>query len=282
MANAIASAGYRVMAWTRSQRRPEELSGSVDFRLSLADVAEHANAIIVMLADDRATDAVLFETGLAGMSPTGKLIIDMGTSGPGAAARHCNQLEKRGCAYIDAPVSGGVAGAKSAGLTIFAGASFENYRRAAPLLGTMGVSHHLGPVGAGQSAKLANQIIVATAIAALAEGLTFAQAQGIDADRFLRALEGGFADSVVLRQHGVRMVRRNFSEGGAMRLHLKDLRLAQTLDEALFARLRHARNALEVFAGLVADGMGDLDHSGYIIEYDRGDARMDKETRGER
>lgn len=268
MANAIANAGFRVCAWTRSQQRPDALGASVEFFASPLAAVDGATAVIAMLADGAATNDVLFGAGVADRLRPGTIIVDMGTSGPELASEHRQRFAMRGCAYLDAPVSGGVAGALNASLTIFAGGEAQDFERVKPILEAMGTPHRLGPAGAGQIAKLANQIIVAVSIAALAEGLTFAERQGLDAVTLLKALKGGFADSAVLRQHGPRMASRDFSAGGAMRLHLKDLRLAKGRSAETFGNLWHANKALEVFEALVAQGLGDTDHSGYVLAYE--------------
>lgn len=268
MANAIAKAGFHVRAWTRSQRRPDGLATAVEFLASPLAAVDSAAAVVAVLADGAATNAVLFGTGVADRLLPGTIIVDMGTSGTEVAVEHAQRFAMRGCSYVDAPVSGGVAGAANATLTIFAGGEPRDLERAKSILEAMGTPHHLGPAGAGQTAKLANQIIVAVTIAALAEGLTFAETHGLDAASLLAALKGGLADSAVLRQHGPRMVARDFSAGGAMRLHLKDLRLAKSRSSETFSNLWHANKALDVFEALVEQGLGDVDHSGYVLAYE--------------
>ncbi|MGY2996935.1 NAD(P)-dependent oxidoreductase [Mesorhizobium sp. URHB0026] len=267
MANAIAKAGFRVCAWTRSNRRPGALAAAVEFLASPLAAVEGATAVVAMLADGAATNDVLFGVGVADRLRPGTIIVDMGTSGPELASEHRQRFAMRGCAYLDAPVSGGVAGALNATLTIFAGGEAQDFERVKSILEAMGTPHRLGPVGAGQTAKLANQIIVAVTIAALAEGLTFAETHGLDAASLLAALKGGFADSAVLRLHGPRMAARDFSAGGTMRLHLKDLRLAKGRSSETFCHLWHANKALDVFEALVAQGLGETDHSGYVLAY---------------
>lgn len=267
MANAIAKAGFRVRAWTRSQRRPEGLATAVEFLASPLSTVDGAAAVVAVLADGAATNDVLFGTGVADSLRPGTIVVDMGTSGTEVAVKHAQRFLMRGCSYLDAPVSGGVAGAANASLTIFAGGAFQDFERAKSILEAMGTPHRLGPVGAGQTAKLANQIIVAVSIAAVAEGLTFAETHGLDAVTLLEALKGGFADSAVLRQHGLRMAARDFSAGGAMRIHLKDLRLAKGKARETGCNLWHTNKALDVFEALVALGHGDTDHSGYVLAY---------------
>lgn len=267
MANATAKAGFRVCAWTRSQQKPDALEASVEFFASPLAAVDGATAVIAMLADGAASNAALFGTGVADKLLPGTIVVDMGTSGTEVASEHRQRFATRGCAYLDAPVSGGVAGAVNASLTIFVGGEVRDFKRVKSILAAMGTPHHLGSVGAGQTAKLANQIIVAVTIAALAEGLTFAETHGLDAASLLEALKGGFADSAVLRQHGPRMAARDFSAGGAMRLHLKDLRLAKGRSSETFGSLWHANKAMDVFEALVAQGLGDTDHSGYVLAY---------------
>jgi 2-hydroxy-3-oxopropionate reductase len=191
----------------------------------------------------------------------------MGTTGPKAAREHARLLAKRGIDYLDAPVSGGVGGAEAGNLTIFVGGDVAPYERALPLLTSVGRPRRLGASGAGQAAKLVNQIIVAVNIAALAEALRVGERQGLSSTDLIEALQGGFADSTVLRQHGPRMAQRNYEPGGPCRMHLKDLRLVQELLEGDFPLLAHTSRSLQGFEQLVASGYADADHSAYFELY---------------
>lgn len=268
MANALVAAGYRVKGWTRSGRKDEALSQEVVQAPTATMAVTDAQAVVLATLDDAAAEAALFGSGAADALTKNAIVIDTGTSGPSLARNHFGRLSKRGLFYLDAPVSGGVVGAQKSTLTIFCGGESSAFEMARPVLEALGTPHLLGPPGSGQAAKLSNQIMVAIKIAAVAEGLKFAEKQGLKAQAFLKSLEGGFADSAVLRLHGPRMVARDFSAGGALQLHLKDLRLAADSDTPAFTQLLHACRARDVFAELAEADEGGLDHSAYIKTYD--------------
>lgn len=268
MARRLAEAGHVVTAWTRSGQVPAEAGARVRFAETAEQAVSDAAFIIAMLASPKALDDVLGDRAVTDAIGPGAVFADMGTSGAEAAVRHSAIVTSRGGRYLDAPVSGGVVGAEQGTLTIFVGGDAETFRRAEPVFAALGTAHHLGPTGSGQIAKLANQIIVAVNIAGLAEALRFAERAGLDGSTLLPALEGGFADSKVLRTHGPRMARRDFSAGGAIRLHLKDLNLVIDENPERTSDLCHTRKAREVFARLAAAGHEAADHSGYILDYE--------------
>jgi 2-hydroxy-3-oxopropionate reductase len=272
MAINIATAGFTVNAWNRSQRTYDQLPLGV----TIAETTEHAVAgasvVIVMLSDAGAIESLLFTDGLAKHIGIGSIVIDMGTTGPSAAKDHAKRLAERGIRYLDAPVSGGVRGATNGTLSILVGGDFPTFADARAVLDTMGRPTLLGPTGSGQTAKVANQLIVACYIGAVAEGVRFAELQGMDTSALIAALEGGFADSAVLRQHGRRMASRNFIAGGTCSLHLKDLRLAAELAGEDFDRFVNSKEALHRFERLVQSGHKDDDHSAYYLTYENGSA----------
>jgi 2-hydroxy-3-oxopropionate reductase len=263
----LAREDLSLKAWTRSQP-PRETVPGLEITNDIGDAVRDADIVITILTDAAAVSSVLFSSHFIASVQPNTIVIDMGTSGPLAAREHCRLLARHGIDYLDAPVSGGVGAAASAQLTIFVGGDVAVFNRARPLLERLGKPRLLGPVGAGQTAKLANQIIVAVNIAAVAEALRFAERFGLQASELVEALEGGFADSTVLRQHGARMVRRNFEAGGACRLHLKDLRLIEELLEGDVGLLRHTSASLEGFEKLVATGFSEADHSSYFQLYE--------------
>ena len=265
MANAVQSAGFAVAGWTRSGGKG---LGDVQFEVvaDLMSTVRGAKAVILCLRDHEVTEEVLFSSGLVEGLDVDTLVVDMGTTGPNVAKSHSERIAKRGISYLDAPVSGGTAGAAESQLSIFVGGDPGIFATAEPLLRSMGRPVYLGPVGSGQTAKLANQIIVGITIAAVAEGMVFAERQGINSNALLSALKGGFAGSKVLEVHGPRMVARTFSAPGQISLHLKDLRLAQASEG--FFELPHASAVVTGFEGLASSGSGSLDHSAYITLYD--------------
>jgi 2-hydroxy-3-oxopropionate reductase len=268
IADNLVMAGFTVRGWNRSALPAGAMAPGVTVTTQASAAVDGADIVLLLLSDRDAIDELLFDHGLVRAIDRGAIVIDMGTSGPEAARSHSAQLQGHGIDYLDAPVSGGVRGAETGSLTILVGGALELFARAMPVLGALGTPHHLGPIGTGQTAKLANQIIVACSIAAVAEGMRFAQAQGLDGAMLVDALAGGFADSPILRQHGRRMAVGDYNPGGAARLHLKDLRLAAELDGAVFAGLTNTAEALARFERLVRDGHAEADHAAYYLTYD--------------
>lgn len=234
---------------------------------SPAEVARGAagGVIFLMLTDSPAVETVVLgESGLiTGLSP-GTLVIDMSTTALDVTHRCAAAVEAAGGSWVDAPVSGGEVGATEATLSIMAGGSVEDFARARPLFECLGRKvTHVGGLGAGQIAKLANQIIVAQTIAAIAEALTLAKAAGVDPAGVREAIRGGFAESRILAEHGERMVTGNFVPGGRARLQLKDVREAVRIMEEQGLELPMLRQNHALWEEMVHQrDMGDLDHSG--------------------
>lgn len=229
--------------------------------------AEASDVVILMVPDTPDVEKVLFgAAGVAeGLAP-GKLVIDMSSISPVATKDFARRIEATGCAWLDAPVSGGEVGAKNATLTIMVGGAPEAFARARPLFETMGKTiTHVGPSGDGQTAKVANQIIVGLTIQAVAEALTFARRAGADPARVREALAGGFAGSRILELHGERMVKRTFDPGFRIRLHRKDLGLAVDSARALDLALPNAAAVEQLMNAAIARGDGDRDHSALIL-----------------
>lgn len=264
-------AGLDVVATTR---RPGPLKEAVEAGAKAAPtpraVAQQAATVIIMVADTGAVEAVL--TGadgiLAGVGPN-SLIIDMGTTAVSATRGFAALVEATGGAYVDAPVSGGTAGAESGSLTIMAGGGEQAIERARPVLEILGSRlTHVGPVGTGQVAKAANQVIVGLTIGAVAEALMLAAHAGADPARVREALGGGFADSRILEVHGQRMIDGAFSPGGKSVTQRKDL--AQALDLAAELGIEMPATSLNIslYERLIDNGDGGLDHSALIKALD--------------
>lgn len=274
IARALCKAGYNVQAWNRTPKLGSDdisLDGAVVHGLPTKAV-EGADVVLLSLTDGIAIEKVLFDTGSVEQMKPNAIVVDTSTTGPTNARAHAIRLGTLGLGYLDAPVSGGVKGAIDRSLTILVGGDTKTFARVQPLFVSLGVPHHLGPVGAGQTAKLANQIVVAGYIAAVAEGIRFCEQQQIDALEVVQALEGGFADSKILRQHGRRMAQRSFEPGGTCSLHLKDLLLANELlgsNAPHYGVLQLVKNH---FSALVAGGKGELDHSAYFLDCDNANA----------
>jgi 2-hydroxy-3-oxopropionate reductase len=200
-----------------------------------------------------------------GLSP-GKAVVDMSSIAPIATKEFARRVNELGCDYLDAPVSGGEVGAKAGSLTIMVGGPEAAFERVRPLFELMGKNITLvGGNGDGQTAKVANQIIVGLTIQAVAEALTFAKRAGADPAKVREALAGGFANSRILEVHGERMVKRTFDPGFRIRLHRKDMGLAVDTARALDLALPNSAMVEQLMNAAIARGDGDRDHSGLIL-----------------
>src|SRR5689334_22342983 len=266
MAANLAKGGHTLFVTSRSGV-PAELTGAgMTACTNAKEVAQKAECIITMVPDTPDVEQVLFGANgvAAGLSP-GKVVIDMSSISPietKAFAKRINDLQ---CEYVDAPVSGGEVGAKNAALTIMVGASDATFEKLKPLFELMGKNITLvGGNGAGQTCKVANQIIVALNIEAVAEALLFASKAGADPAKVRQALMGGFASSRVLEVHGERMIKRTFDPGFRIELHQKDLNLALSSARALGVSLPNTATAQELFNACAAHGGSAWDHSAMV------------------
>jgi 2-hydroxy-3-oxopropionate reductase len=230
------------------------------------EVAERAEIVITMVPDTPDVQAVLFdEGGIAEGLSAGKVVVDMSSISPIATKQFAERITGMGCEYVDAPVSGGEVGAKGATLTIMVGASAEGFARVEPLFQLMGKNITLvGGTGDGQTCKVANQIIVALNIQAVAEALLFAAKAGADPAKVRQALMGGFASSKILEVHGERMIKRTFDPGFRIELHQKDLNLALEGARALGLSLPNTAVAQQTLSSCVANGGAAWDHSALV------------------
>jgi 2-hydroxy-3-oxopropionate reductase len=219
-----------------------------------------------MLPDTPDVERVLFgEHGVAAGLKPGSLVVDMSSISPMATKDYAARIQALGSDYLDAPVSGGEVGAKAASLTIMVGGSEAAFARAEPLLKLMGKNiTHVGGSGDGQTTKVANQIIVALNIAAVAEALVFAAKAGADPAKVRQALMGGFASSRILEVHGERMIKRTFNPGFRIGLHQKDLNLALQGAKALGVALPGTANAAQLMQVCAANGLAEADHSALV------------------
>jgi 2-hydroxy-3-oxopropionate reductase len=246
---------------------PKELTdnGARDCR-SGREVASQAEVIISMVPDTPNVEEVLFgKDGVAqGLTP-GKIFVDMSSISPIATKEFARRVNELGCEYLDAPVSGGDVGARQGTLTIMVGGSEKAFARVKPLFELMGKNITLvGTNGDGQTAKVANQIIVAISIEAVGEALLFASKAGADPAKVRQALMGGFASSRILELHGERMIKRNFEPGARVALHQKDLNNALTGARALNLSLPNTATCQQLFQACAAHGGSAWDHSAMV------------------
>ncbi|GAA1558525.1 2-hydroxy-3-oxopropionate reductase [Kribbella lupini] len=255
MAANLAKAGHELFLY----RGREGLDGT--HCTSAAEAAAEAEVVILMLPDTPDVENALFgPEGVAEGIKPGTLVIDMSSISPTATKEFAQRL--KGCDYLDAPVSGGEVGAQQATLTILVGGEPDVFDRAKPLFETLGKNITLiGGTGAGQTAKVANQIVVGLTIEAVAEALLFAEKAGADPAVVREALMGGFAQSRILELHGERMVQQTFDPGFRIRLHRKDLALAIRAAAELDLALPNTAATQQLMNAAIADGDGELDHS---------------------
>ena len=230
------------------------------------EVAQNAEIIFTMVPDTPHVAAALFDANgvAAGLTP-GKTVVDMSSISPIETNQFAERIKALGCDYVDAPVSGGEVGAKAASLTIMVGGSQAAFAKVKPLLELMGKNITLvGENGAGQTCKVANQIIVALNIEAVGEALLFAAKMGTDPAKVRQALMGGFASSRILEVHGERMINRTFDPGFRIELHQKDLNLALSSARAIGVSLPNTANAQELFNACAAHGGKGWDHSAMV------------------
>ncbi len=272
MCGHLLDAAYPVRAWNRSIDKARALSGrGAKVCATSAGAVSGADFVIVMLSTGPVVDAVLFDEDESGRSVAdhigaGACVVVMSSIPVAASRAQAERLAAQGIAYIDAPVSGGERGAVEATLTIMAGGEGTAIEHAREVLETMGDVTHVGPAGSGQLAKLANQTIVGITIDAVSEALLLVEAGGADPALVHQALIGGFADSTILRQHGKRMITRQFEPGGKAELQLKDLRTARELAESLGLDLPVLKLTEALYRDMCAHGRSQLDHSALYLE----------------
>ena len=266
MCGHLIAAGHRMFVHTRSKVPAEIAEAGATRCASAGEVASRADIVFTMVPDTPDVEAVLFgEAGVAEGLTAGKVVVDMSSISPIATKAFAQRINALGCDYLDAPVSGGEVGAKAASLTIMVGGPPGAFERVRPLFERMGRNITLvGGNGDGQTTKVANQIIVALNIAAVAEALLFASKAGADPAKVRTALMGGFASSRILEVHGERMIKRTFAPGFRIGLHQKDLNLALQGAKALGVALPNTANAAQLMQACAAHGMDGLDHSALV------------------
>lgn len=265
MARNLHRAGAEMIIYNRTQAVAEELAlEGMSSATSPLEVADRTDVVILMLADTPAVEAVLLgEFGVIEGVTENTLVIDMGTTLATEAQRFASEVAAKGGQMVDAPVSGGEIGAKGGTLTIMAGGEESALERARAVLDVLGSkTTHVGPSGAGQVAKAANQVIVGLNIGAVAEALALAKHMGVDPAKVREALQGGFADSRILEVHGQRMIDGTFEPGGKCTTQRKDMDQALTLGAGVGLELPATALSRDLYDRAIEKGCGDLDHSG--------------------
>ena len=266
MTRNLLTAGYPMTLWNRTASKCESFAGEATIAGTPAEAVAGADVVITMLENGSVVEDVLVAQGALTALRSGALVIDMSSVQPSLARRLAGLAAEQGAGFVDAPVSGGTLGAAEARLSIMAGGSEADVERARPVFEVLGKCTRIGPVGAGQLAKLANQAIVGITIGAVSEALLLAAKGGADPAAVREALMGGFAGSRILELHGQRMIDRDFAPGAPARIQLKDMRMILDEARAEGLTLPLAQQTHNEYLSLVANGHSDVDHSGLLLE----------------
>ncbi|MFI9503452.1 2-hydroxy-3-oxopropionate reductase [Nocardia sp. NPDC052566] len=281
MAVHLARAGYPVIGYNRSPDKTRELVAvGGQAATSIAEAVRDAEVVCVMVPDSPDVTAVLAGPGgVFDNAKPGTLIIDFSSIRPDVTVVLAQQAAQRGFHLLDAPVSGGEAGAMQASLSIMVGGTAADFDAAKPVFESVGKTVvHVGPNGSGQTVKAANQLIVATNIQALAEAVVFLEANGVDTEAAMRVLGGGLAGSKVLEQKQGNMLNRSFAPGFRIALHDKDMGIVTAAANAAGVILPVGSLVARLMAAAVDAGDGGLDHSGLLRGVERLSGRSDEEN----
>ena len=267
MARRLCEAGCTVSAWNRSRSKAERLEAfGARVADTPADAVAQADIVITLLENGDIVEDVLFNQGTVDGLRPGSVVVDMSSILPRQARDHAARLAAASMHHLDAPVSGGTVGAEAGTLAIMVGGEPAVFERVRPLFDLLGRPVHVGPHGAGQLAKLANQMIVGITIGAVAEALLLCEKGGADMGKVKQAITGGFADSRILQVHGQRMVERDFTKRAAMAVQLKDMRNALTTASEVGFDAPITNLFEQLYAQSVDHGLADLDHSALFVE----------------
>ncbi|MCG7200499.1 NAD(P)-dependent oxidoreductase [Marinobacter pelagius] len=266
MTRNLLDAGFPLTLWNRTASKCDPFADEATIAETPAEAVREADVVITMLENGDVVEDVLVAQGVIEALKPGALVIDMSSVQPSLARRHAEHALEKDAGYVDAPVSGGTVGAAEARLSIMAGGSEADVERARPVFEALGKCTRIGPVGAGQLAKLANQAIVGITIGAVSEALLLAAKGGADPAAVREALMGGFAGSRILELHGQRMIDRDFAPGAPARIQLKDLRMILDEARAEGLTLPLSQQVHNEYLSLVANGHSDVDHSGLLLE----------------
>jgi 3-hydroxyisobutyrate dehydrogenase-like beta-hydroxyacid dehydrogenase len=267
MAQRLCQAGLNVHVWNRTPDKAQALMRyGATAHEHVQDAVRKADIVISLLESGPIVEHVLFELGAAQAMQAGCMMVDMASIKPAEARDHAARLNALGVAHLDAPVSGGTVGAEAGTLAIMAGGEARDFERALSVMNVLGKATHVGPHGAGQLAKLANQMIVGITIGAVAEALLLCAKGGADMAKVREAIGGGFAQSRILELHGQRMVERDFAARARMSVQLKDMRNALDTAQSLGFEAPISTLFEQLYAQAMDHGLADLDHSGLFVE----------------
>ena len=255
----------KVFSRTLEKAKPLEKIGAI-IANSLGEAVKEADIVITMLTDDEAVEKVLSDQEFLNNLKNSSTVIDMSSIKPKIAIQYGNFLKDKNIHFLDAPVSGGTIGAEEGSLAIMVGGDQNVFNGAFDILKIMGNPTLVGPIGSGQVSKLANQIIVGVTIGAVAEAITLCEKAGVDANKFIKALSGGFADGKILQNHGKRMIDKDFSPKGKVSTHLKDMNNILECAGDFKTKLPISNLIQEMFKSLVDQGSSNDDHSALYKE----------------
>ena len=255
----------KVFSRTLEKAKPLEKIGAI-IANSLGEAVKEADIVITMLTDDEAVEKVLSDQEFLNNLKNSSTVIDMSSIKPKIAIQYGNFLKDKNIHFLDAPVSGGTIGAEEGSLAIMVGGDQNVFNGAFDILKIMGNPTLVGPIGSGQVSKLANQIIVGVTIGAVAEAITLCEKAGVDANKFIKALSGGFADGKILQNHGKRMIDKDFSPKGKVSTHLKDMNNILECAGDFNTKLPISNLIQEMFKSLVDQGNDNDDHSALYKE----------------
>jgi 2-hydroxy-3-oxopropionate reductase len=262
------SLDLNVFSRTIEKAKPLEKFGA-KISNSLSEAVKDADIVITMLTDDAAVEKVLSDQGFQENLKKGSTVVDMSSIKPKIAIKYGNFLKEKGVNFLDAPVSGGTIGAEQATLAIMVGGDQKVFDQIKDVLKVMGNPTLVGPIGSGQVSKLANQIIVGVTIGAVAEAITLCEKAGVDGNKFIKALAGGFADGKILQNHGKRMIDKDFSPKGKVSTHLKDMNNILECAGDFNTKLPISNLIKDMFKSLVENGNDNDDHSALYKEIER-------------
>lgn len=270
MASRLCQAGFTVHVWNRTSAKAQPLvSLGAHIHPQAGDAVRDADIVISLLENGPVVEDVLFVQGAAQAMKKGTLMVDMASIKPAEARDHAARLQALGVHHVDAPVSGGTVAAEAGTLAIMAGGDAADLARATPVLQHLGKTTHVGPHGAGQLAKLANQMIVGITIGAVAEALLLCAKGGADMAKVREAIGGGFAQSRILELHGQRMIDRDFAPRGSMTVQRKDMRNALATAQELDFEAPITALFEQLYSEGIEHGLADKDHSGLFLELAR-------------
>ena len=266
MVRRLLGAGFPVTVWNRDPAKASPLvADGARKAQSAAEAATGADVVFTMLTNGQAVADILFDKGVADAMSKESIHIDCSSIAPPIARENARKLAERGIRNLDAPVSGGTAGAAAGTLAIMAGGDAQDVARLEDVFAALGRVTHVGPSGAGQICKLANQQIVAVTIGAVGEAMILVEAGGASRAAFRDAIRGGFAESRILDLHGARMIERNFVPGGASANQLKDLEAVMAMAGELSLTLPLTEEVRQQFFDFVNAGGSEKDHSGLLL-----------------